>query len=68
MAQLTTPKEITVNSAVIRHNPQFSRLVTIVLDQIEPWELSETTTVEGTIKETNNAARLIRFLPVVVWR
>src|SRR6185503_4147759 len=60
MAQLMTPKEITVKSAVIRHNPQFSRLVTIPLDQIEPWELSETTTVEGTINGTDLGRRSLK--------
>jgi hypothetical protein len=42
-------KEISVSSKVIRHHPQFSRLVTIPLDKIAPWKLTETTTVEGTI-------------------
>ena len=60
MAQLMTPKEITVKSAVIRHNPQFSRLFTIPLDQIEPWELSETTTVEGTINGTDLGRRSLK--------
>ncbi|HET6974713.1 MAG TPA: YdeI/OmpD-associated family protein [Pyrinomonadaceae bacterium] len=42
-------KEITVSSKVIRHQPQFSRLVTIPLEKIAPWKLDATTTVEGTI-------------------
>src|SRR5689334_17586964 len=42
-------KEIVVSSKVIRHNPQFSRLVTIPIDEIAKWKLTETTTIEGTI-------------------
>ncbi len=42
-------KQISVVTKVIRHNPQFSRLVTIPLDEINPWKLTATTTVEGTI-------------------
>ena len=42
-------REISVSSKVIRHHPQLSRLVTIPLDKIAPWKLTETTTVEGTI-------------------
>jgi hypothetical protein len=53
-------KEITVNSKVIRHNPQFSRLVTIPLDKIAPWKLTGTTTVEGTINETDLGRRSLK--------
>jgi hypothetical protein len=41
--------EITVTSKVSRHNPQFSSLVTMPLDKIEPGKLTGTTAVEGTI-------------------
>lgn len=53
-------KEITVTSKVIRHNPQFSRLVTIPLDKIEPWKLTGTTTVEGTINDTDLGRRSLK--------
>jgi len=43
------PREIRLTSTVIRHNPQFSRLVTIPLDKVAPWKLNETTVVEGRI-------------------
>ena len=42
-------KPITVTTKVIRHNPQFSRLATIPLAKVAPWNLSGTTVVEGTI-------------------
>ena len=53
-------KEITVKSKVIRHNPQFSRLVTIPLDKIGPWKLTGTTTVEGTINDTDLGRRNLK--------
>ena len=53
-------KEITVTSKVIRHNPQFSRLVTIPRDKIEPWKLDGTTTVEGTINDTDLGRRSLK--------
>ena len=53
-------KEITVTSKVIRHNPQFSRLVTIPLDKIEPWKLTGTATVEGTINDTDLGRRSLK--------
>ena len=53
-------KEITVSSNVIRHHPQFSRLVTIPLDKIEPWKLTGTTTVEGTINHTDLGRRSLK--------
>ena len=43
------PKQIKLTSTVIRHHPQFSRLVTIPLDVIAPWKLANTTVIEGTI-------------------
>src|SRR6185503_2787663 len=54
------PEEITVTSKVIRHNPQFSRLVTIPLAEIEPWKLTGTTTVEGTINDTDLGRRSLK--------
>lgn len=52
--------EITVTSKVIRHNPQFSRLVTIPLAELEPWKLTGTTTVEGTINHTDLGRRSLK--------
>ena len=53
-------KEIIVTSKVIRHNPQFSRLVTIPLAEIEPWNLTGTATVEGTINDTDLGRRSLK--------
>jgi len=53
-------KPISVVTKVIRHNPQFSRLVTIPLDEIEPWKLTGTTTVEGTINGTDLGRRSLK--------
>ncbi len=52
--------EIVVSSKVIRHHPQFSRLVTIPLEKVEPWKLSSTTTVEGTINDTELGRRSLK--------
>jgi bacteriocin resistance YdeI/OmpD-like protein/uncharacterized protein DUF1905 len=51
---------ISVITKVIRHHPQFSRLVTIPLDQIAPWKLSATTTVEGTINGADLGRRSLK--------
>lgn len=53
-------KEITVTTKVIRHHPQLSRLATVPLDQIEPWKLTGTTTVEGTINDTDLGRRSLK--------
>jgi hypothetical protein len=53
-------KQISVVTKVIRHNPQFSRLVTIPLDRIKPWKLTGTTTVEGTINDTDLGRRSLK--------
>jgi predicted DNA-binding antitoxin AbrB/MazE fold protein len=53
-------KQISVVTTVIRHNPQFSRLVTIPLDQIDPWKLTGTTTVEGTINDVDLGRRSLK--------
>ena len=53
-------KQISVVTKVIRHNPQFSRLVTIPLDKIEPWKLDGTSTVEGTINGTELGRRSLK--------
>lgn len=45
---------------VIRHNPQFSRLVTIPIEQIAKWKLTETTTIEGTINDTELGRRSLK--------
>jgi predicted DNA-binding antitoxin AbrB/MazE fold protein len=54
------PKQISTTSKVIRHHPQFSRLVTIPLDKIAPWKLNGTTVVEGTINETDLGRRTLK--------
>jgi Bacteriocin-protection, YdeI or OmpD-Associated/Domain of unknown function (DUF1905) len=54
------PKQITVTSTVSRHHPQFSRLVTIPLDVVASWELSETTVIEGTINDTELGRRAMK--------
>ena len=53
-------KEIIVTSKVIRHHPQFSRLVTIPLEKVAPWKLTGTTTVEGTINDTELGRRSLK--------
>ena len=53
-------KQISVQAKVIRHNPQFSRLVTIPLEEIDPWKLTGTTTVEGTINDTDLGRRSLK--------
>lgn len=53
-------KEIVVATKVIRHNPQFSRLVTIPIEQIAKWKLTETTTIEGTINDTELGRRSLK--------
>ena len=53
-------KEIVVTSTVIRHHPQFSRLVTIPLEKIAPWKLTGTTTVEGTINDAELGRRSLK--------
>lgn len=53
-------KQISVVTKVIRHNPQFSRLVTIPLAEIDPWNLTGTTTVEGTINDTDLGRRSLK--------
>jgi len=54
------PREIRLTSTVIRHNPQFSRLVTIPLDKVAPWKLNETTIVEGSINEVELGRRSLK--------
>ena len=54
------PREIAVTSTVIRHQPQFSRLVTIPLEVISPWKLSGTTVIEGTINDTQLGRRTLK--------
>ena len=53
-------KEIVVTSKVIRHHPQFPRLVTIPLDKVAPWKLNGTATVEGTIDDTELGRRSLK--------
>ena len=53
-------KQIEVTSTVIRHNPQFSRLVTISLDTIAAWKLDQTTVVEGTINGIDFGRRSLK--------
>jgi len=54
------PKQITIISTVSRHHPQFSRLVTISLDVVAPWKLSDTTVIEGTINNTELGRRSMK--------
>ena len=54
------PRQIKLTSTVIRHHPQFSRLVTIPLDIVAPWKLSQTTVVEGTINGTELGRRSLK--------
>lgn len=51
---------ITINSTVSRHHPQFSRLVTIPLDVVAPWKLSDTTVIEGKINDTDLGRRSMK--------
>ena len=53
-------KQISVVTKVIKHNPEFCRLVTIPLEALEPWKLSGTTTVEGTINGTDLGRRSLK--------
>lgn len=53
-------KEIAVTTTVTRHNPQFSRLVTIPLAKVAPWKLTGTTVVEGTINDTPLGRRSLK--------
>ena len=53
-------KEIKVTSTVIRHHPQFSRLVTIPLEKVAGWKLTKTTVVEGTINSTELGRRSLK--------
>ena len=53
-------KQISVVTTVIRHNPQFSRLVTIPLEEISPLKLTGTTTVEGTINGVDLGRRSLK--------
>jgi len=46
---MSKKKALKITSTVIRHMPQFARLVTIPLDVVAPWKLNQTTVVEGTI-------------------
>ena len=54
------PKQITITSTVTRHHPQFARLVTIPLDTVAPWKLSDTTVIEGTINDTELGRRSLK--------
>jgi len=49
-----------VTTKVIRHHPQFSRLVTIPIEQIAKWKLTETTTIEGTINGAELGRRSLK--------
>lgn len=54
------PKQITITSTVTRHHPQFARLVTIPLETVAPWKLSDTTVIEGTINDTDLGRRSLK--------
>lgn len=53
-------KEIVVTTTVTRHNPQFSRLVTIPLAKVAPWKLTGTMVVEGEINGTPLGRRSLK--------
>src|SRR5262245_20959516 len=57
---MAPPKPITLTSTVTRHHPQFARLVTIPLEAIAPWKLSDTTVIEGTINDTELGRRSLK--------
>lgn len=57
---MPNPQLITVTSTVSRHHPQFSRLVTIPLDVVAPWKLSDTTVIEGKINDTDLGRRSMK--------
>ena len=46
---MSKPKRLKISTTVIRHHPQFSRLVTLPMDKLSSWKLEHTTVVEGTI-------------------
>jgi len=54
------PKTINVTSTVIRHHPQFSRLATIPLEKIAPWNIDQTTVIEGTINGIDLGRRSLK--------
>jgi len=54
------PKQIKLTSTVIRHHPQFSRLVTIPLNLVAPWKLEHTTVIEGTINGVDLGRRSLK--------
>lgn len=57
---MSRPKQISLTSKVIRHHPQFSRLVTIPVEEISPWKLENTTVVEGTINGVELGRRSLK--------
>jgi hypothetical protein len=57
---MATPKQLVISTKVIRHQPQFPRLVTISYQKIAPWKLTETTTIEGTINNTELGRRSLK--------
>jgi len=54
------PKQIKITSTVIRHHPQFSRLVTIPLEVIGSWKIEQTTVIEGTINGVDLGRRSLK--------
>src|SRR6476661_1694249 len=54
------PKQIKLASTVIRHHPQFSRLVTIPLGRHCPWKIEHTTVIEGTINGIDLGRRSLK--------
>ena len=57
---LANPKQIVLTTKVVRHQPQLSRFVTIPLKAIAPWEITETTMIEGTINDTELGRRSLK--------
>jgi hypothetical protein len=57
---MAKPKQLKIRSTVIRHHPQFSRLVTIPKEKVSPWKLEQTTVVEGTINGISLGRRSLK--------
>ena len=57
---MANSKQIVITTKVIRHQPQFSRLVLIPYEKIAPWKLTKTTTIEGAINNTELGRRSLK--------
>jgi hypothetical protein len=57
---MDTPKEISVLTKVMRHQSQFSRLLTIPSEVLAPWKLTDSTIVEGEINNVEFGRRTLK--------